>query len=232
LFDVIGEMDALLSLALVAYDHGLICPRILINNNKEDPNVVCQIQRAFHPLSFTCSSSSSAFMTCTVTKEKRFCLIQKQNSSITSSVQERGMYLIGLILWMCQIGSFVPCEEFIMTQCFDAIFVRYGTRDAQLYGHSTFMTEMLDITAILKRCTSSSLVLIDELCFGTAQDEAVALGYAICYELIERQTTCVLATSNETLLELLNSKLGAKIAHLFDDQEVEPKKKSQQEKDE
>ncbi|DAZ95759.1 TPA: hypothetical protein N0F65_006407 [Lagenidium giganteum] len=66
-----------------------------------------------------------------------------------------------------QIGCFVPCQHAEL-RLFSDVFLRSGTQDHQVVGLSTFMTEMVEVAKILQAATPSSLVLIDDLCRGTA----------------------------------------------------------------
>ncbi|KAE9087886.1 hypothetical protein PF010_g19565 [Phytophthora fragariae] len=74
---------------------------------------------------------------------------------------------------------------------FDAICLRAGAYDQQLYGYSTFMTEMREMSHIFSVMTPTSLVLIEDLCRGTSTSEGLALALSMCLHLMESQTlTC------------------------------------------
>ncbi|EFX62419.1 putative DNA mismatch repair ATPase Msh3, partial [Daphnia pulex] len=57
-------------------------------------------------------------------------------------------------------------------------------------GRSTFFIEMMETSAILKSCTSRSLVIIDELGRGTGTHDGSAIAYAALKYLV-KQTKCI-----------------------------------------
>ncbi|XP_041979461.1 mutS protein homolog 4-like [Aricia agestis] len=84
---------------------------------------------------------------------------------------------------MAQLGCFVPATNAVFRLC-DRIFSRIGFNDSVEFNASTYVIEMKEMQHILKGLTSSSLVIIDELCRGTSIEEGTSIAWAICEELI------------------------------------------------
>ncbi|KAL3667975.1 hypothetical protein V7S43_006852 [Phytophthora oleae] len=106
-----------------------------------------------------------------------------------------------LIVIMAQMGCYVPASEsFIPIR--DRICTRFGTSDDMEENASSFAVEMTEMAFILETCTSRSLVLIDELGRGTANDEGAALAWSIGEEIIHRGPYTCFATHYHQLNRL------------------------------
>ncbi|XP_032331080.1 DNA mismatch repair protein Msh3 isoform X6 [Camelus ferus] len=84
---------------------------------------------------------------------------------------------VALIIIMAQIGSYVPAEEATIG-IVDGIFTRMGAADNICKGRSTFMEELTDTAEIIRKATSQSLVILDELGRGTSTYDGIAIAYA------------------------------------------------------
>ncbi|MEE8184687.1 MAG: DNA mismatch repair protein MutS [Acidobacteriota bacterium] len=85
---------------------------------------------------------------------------------------------VALITLMGQVGSFVPADRAEIGIC-DRIFSRVGASDNLLLGHSTFLSEMLEVANILNNATDRSLVLLDEVGRGTSTFDGLSLAWAV-----------------------------------------------------
>jgi DNA mismatch repair protein MutS len=90
-----------------------------------------------------------------------------------------------LIALLAHIGSFVPARKAVLGPL-DRVFTRIGASDDLASGRSTFMVEMTEAAAILHQATPNSLVLMDEIGRGTSTFDGLALAFAICRQLLEK----------------------------------------------
>ncbi len=90
-----------------------------------------------------------------------------------------------LLALLAYCGSFVPATSARIGPL-DAIHTRIGAGDDLAGGRSTFMVEMTEAAAILRRATAQSLVLMDEIGRGTSTFDGLALAAAIAAHLHER----------------------------------------------
>ncbi|XP_007897956.2 DNA mismatch repair protein Msh3 isoform X2 [Callorhinchus milii] len=91
---------------------------------------------------------------------------------------------VALITIMAQIGSYVPAEEAVIG-IVDSIYTRMGASDNIYEGRSTFMEELTEAAAIIKKATSRSLVILDELGRGTSTHDGIAIAYATLEHFIK-----------------------------------------------
>jgi DNA mismatch repair protein MSH3 len=91
---------------------------------------------------------------------------------------------VALLVLMTQIGCYIPCESATMG-IFDSIFIRMGASDDIVKGNSTFMNEMLECSQLIKRLSTKSLVILDEIGRGTGTTDGISIAYSILSFLIE-----------------------------------------------
>ena len=89
---------------------------------------------------------------------------------------------VALITLMAQVGSAVPAKSCRLGMV-DRIFSRVGAGDELARGNSTFMVEMNETANILNNCTSSSLIILDEIGRGTSTYDGLSIAWAVVEHL-------------------------------------------------
>ncbi|MBL8395235.1 MAG: DNA mismatch repair protein MutS, partial [Candidatus Accumulibacter sp.] len=135
---------------------------------------------------------------CRLTDERRLLLITGPNMGGKSTYMRQ----TALIALLAHIGSYVPATCAVLGPL-DQIFTRIGAADDLAGGRSTFMVEMTESAAILHHATERSLVLMDEVGRGTSTFDGMALAFAICRHLIEKNRSLTLFATHYFELTLL-----------------------------
>lgn len=167
----LAELDALMSLACHAQQHGWTAPAL-------SEGAEIDIEQGRHPVveraieRFTPNSSR-------LDGTRRMLLITGPNMGGKSTYMRQ----VALIVLLARIGSFVPATRARIGRI-DRIFTRIGAADDLAGGRSTFMMEMTEAAAILASSTPNSLVLMDEIGRGTSTYDGLALAWAIAHRLI------------------------------------------------
>ncbi|SOV75031.1 DNA mismatch repair protein MSH2, putative [Plasmodium sp. gorilla clade G3] len=125
---------------------------------------------------------------------------------------------IALICVMAHIGCFVPCT-YAKIPIFTQIMCRVGSSDIQLKGISTFFSEMIEISAIIKNADQNTLIIIDELGRGTSTYEGFGISWSVAYYILNTiKCFCLFATHFHEMANLqdeykgvINNHVGAKI---------------------
>ncbi|WP_412566829.1 DNA mismatch repair protein MutS [Candidatus Accumulibacter phosphatis] len=138
-----------------------------------------------------------------LTDERRLLLITGPNMGGKSTYMRQ----TALIALLAHVGSYVPATRAVLGPL-DQIFTRIGAADDLAGGRSTFMVEMTESAAILHHATERSLVLMDEVGRGTSTFDGMALAFAICRHLIEKNRCLTLFATHYFELTLLANEYG------------------------
>ncbi|XP_058683410.1 DNA mismatch repair protein Msh3 isoform X2 [Poecile atricapillus] len=166
----LATVDCLFSLAQVA-KQGDYC-RPAVQDNRQE----IIIKNGRHPVIDVLLGEQDQYVPNTTSLSgdgERVMIITGPNMGGKSSYIKQ----VALITIMAQIGSFVPAEEATIGVV-DAIFTRMGAADNIYKGRSTFMEELTDTAEIIRKATSRSLVILDELGRGTSTHDGIAIAYA------------------------------------------------------
>ena len=175
----LGVIDTLTSFATVAVEKNYVKPIVSKGNKKLEiiggrhPIVECVLKNDFVANDTLLNDTDSRTM-----------LITGPNMAGKSTYMRQ----VALITLMTQIGSFVPAKS-AKISIVDRIFTRIGASDDLLFGQSTFMVEMLEVSNILKSATNRSLILLDEIGRGTSTFDGLSIAWAVM-EYIANNYNC------------------------------------------
>ena len=134
---------------------------------------------------------------------------------INSSGKSTLMKSIGLAIIMAQIGYFVPAKTYTYSP-YKNLFTRIVGNDNIFRGMSSFMVEMIELMAILKRNNNNTLVIADEICRGTEEKSANIIVAYMLETLEKSNTSFITATHLHSIAELPSVKniKGIKTMHI------------------
>ena len=175
---IIGNLDALVTLAKVALQNDYVKPSI----NEEG---IIDIKEGRHPVVEKVISNGEFVSNDTSFSNdtNNILLITGPNMAGKSTFMRQ----VALITLMAQMGSFVPAKSANISVC-DKIFTRIGASDDLAGGKSTFMVEMWEVSNILKNATSKSLILLDEVGRGTSTYDGLSIAWSVIEHIAKSET--------------------------------------------
>ena len=163
--DIIGKLDFIFAKAKFAKSINAIIPKV---SNKKEIN----LKNARHPL---INKETVVPITLTLGKDFSTLLITGPNTGGKTVT----LKTVGLLTCMACSGLAIPCDESSSIYVFDNIFADIGDDQDISSSLSTFSSHMTNIVDILKKFTSESLILLDELGSGTDPVEGANLAISI-----------------------------------------------------
>lgn len=203
----LATLDALLSLSKVAGQTGYSKPEFLPDSS--EPTI--SITNGRHPIAeHTIETGYIPFTTSLAHPAPLAQLITGPNMGGKSSF----VRALALIVFLAQIGSFVPAEHVSLTMC-DAIHTRTGAQDNLFTGESTFMVEVSETARILRSATPRSLVILDELGRGTSTHDGAAIAQAVLQHVVtETKCLTLFITHYQNLARVVDGLPGATNFHM------------------
>ena len=191
----LGNVDALLSLSIVAFRNNYIRPEL--NNRHEiaikdgrHPVVEKLLQREIFVPNDTMMDA----------QVQRVIVLTGPNMAGKSTYMRQ----VALLVLMTQIGSFIPARAAKICPG-DKIFTRVGASDDLATGQSTFMVEMNEVAQILRYATSDSLIILDEVGRGTSTFDGMSIARSVVEFINEKiKAKTLFATHYHQLIELEN----------------------------
>lgn len=167
---LIGQMDCLLSFAMVAKEYRYNRPVV-------DESVVIDIKQGRHPVIERQMPVGEEYVANDLyldSDKQQIIILTGPNMAGKSALLRQ----TALITILAQIGSFVPADSARIGLA-DKIFTRVGASDNISVGESTFMVEMNEAASILNNLSARSLVLFDELGRGTSTYDGISIAWSI-----------------------------------------------------
>jgi DNA mismatch repair protein MutS len=108
--------------------------------------------------------------------------------------------MIGCCQILAQIGSYVPAKSYKYS-LFKSIMTKIAITDNLFKNQSTYHNEILEIKYILENADQYSLIIADELCSGTAPNDALGIVGSTIINLSQKNSNFVFTTH---LFDLMN----------------------------
>lgn len=190
--DLLADLDVWYSLATVARDYSWVRPNVTDDN-------AFDVVGGRHPvIEWALRSRGDNFV-------KNDCNLNAQPIALLTGPNMAGKstYLRqnALIVVLSHLGSFVPATSATIGIC-DQLFSRVGASDNLAAGQSTFMVEMSETANILRRATSRSFIIFDEIGRGTATYDGMAIAQAVLEYLNNLSPRTLFATHYHELTAL------------------------------
>ena len=197
--DKISLIDFLFSGAITASKHGYNKPKI---NDIKYGNSYFNVTQMRHPIVEVINDNNEYKPhNINIGLDYNGILLYGINSSGKSTL----MKSIGLNIILAQIGYYVAATEFEYYP-YSTLMTRICGNDNIFKGMSSFMVEMMELMAILKRNDSNTLVLGDEICRGTEEKSANIIVTYMLERLSSMNTSFITATHLHQIAEMSSVK--------------------------
>lgn len=160
-FSALAELDCILCLASCAHDLNFVRPQIL-----DDGQGTILISKGRHPLQELIVETDYIPNDTEIDRMSRVNVITGPNFSGKSTYLRQ----VGVLVYMAHIGSFLPCEK-AQISITHQILTRISTVETSAIPQSTFQLDLSEMGTILRKSTSSTLVLVDE--FGKGKNGSI-----------------------------------------------------------
>jgi DNA mismatch repair protein MutS len=116
------------------------------------------------------------------------------------------MKSIGLAVVLAQCGYYVPADEFILAP-YSSLYARVSGNDNIFKGLSSFALEMTELRSILRRASSKTLVIGDEICRGTEHISGISIVASTINMIAHKNCSFIFATHIHELPDIEEVKM-------------------------
>ncbi|KAL7753455.1 Mismatch repair protein msh3 [Sorochytrium milnesiophthora] len=173
-------LDCLLSLAQVSRLPHFVRP-------VRSPQPVIEVAAARHPVLLQLVDGYVPNDISMDAEKHRTLILTGANMAGKSSL----IRTVALIVIMAQVGAYVPADSATLG-LFDGIHTRMGASDDITRGQSTFFRELNETAEIMRKSTSRSLVVLDEIGRGTSTYDGTAIAHAVLHHFVTVTKCCTL----------------------------------------
>ncbi|MCF0196294.1 MAG: Smr/MutS family protein [Bacteroidaceae bacterium] len=157
-------------------------------------------------------------MDITLTRKQRILVISGPNAGGKSVC----LKTVGLLQYMLQCGLPAPMGENSKTGVFQRIFIDIGDDQSIDDDLSTYSSHLLNMKNMMRGCSPSTLLLVDEFGGGTEPTIGGAIAEAILRRFVQRGTFGVITTHYQNLKQFADNTPGlVNGAMLYDRQRME-----------
>ncbi len=198
--EILGELDFVQAMALVARDMDATLPEIV------DARAGLRLLQARHPLLMT-SVVERVGIARRSTREPVPVTIEVKDGAtvlVISGPNTGGktvaLKTVGLMALMAQSGLHIPAAPGSSLPVFRRVYADIGDEQSIAANLSTFSAHLANIVSMTKDLATPALVLLDEVGAGTDPTEGGALGVAIV-DMFRARGAMVIATTHHGLMK-------------------------------
>jgi DNA mismatch repair protein MutS2 len=198
--EILGELDFVQAMALVARDMDAVAPEIV------DAREGLRLLQARHPLLMT-SVVERVGIARRSTREPVPVTIEVKDGAtvlVISGPNTGGktvaLKTVGLMALMAQSGLHIPAAPGSALPVFRRVYADIGDEQSIAANLSTFSAHLANIVSMTQDLATPALVLLDEVGAGTDPTEGGALGVAIV-DMFRARRAMVIATTHHGLMK-------------------------------
>lgn len=206
--NIITKLDYYTTIAKVSKEYNYVKPII---KSVENNNSYLDVINLRHPIVERIIEHEYIPHSINIGNELKGMLIYGLNSAGKSVL----MKAIGISIIMAQAGFYVPADKFIYFP-YKSLYTRITGNDNLFRGMSSYVLEITELNAILKRSDENTLVIGDEVCRGTEHISGNSIVAASLLKLSKSNSSFVFATHLHELMDLdiIKSNNNIKAFHL------------------
>lgn len=190
-FSLLAQVDFLRAVSQVSKAMGASVPKV-------QPKPCLRMVQALHPLlerSLQKQGHKMNRLDICLEKGKELLIISGPNAGGKSIC----LKTVGLLQYMLQCGLPIPVGDGSVIGIFDSIFIDIGDEQSLEDDLSTYSSHLLNMKMMMAKCSSKSLLLIDEFGGGTEPMIGGALAESILLRFIKRHSFGIITTHYQNL---------------------------------